>query len=45
LQLHSKIVQRENGHGNEESCKEGRKETREEGRKEEVATLNEKATR
>jgi len=39
LQLESKIVQRENSHGNEESCKEGGEETREEGHKEEVTTF------
>jgi hypothetical protein len=41
LQLHSKIVQRENSHGNEESSEEGRKESRQESRKEKVTT-NEK---
>jgi hypothetical protein len=39
LQLDSKIVQRENSHGNQESCEEGGEETREEGRKEEVTTF------
>jgi len=39
LQLDSKIVQRENSHGNQESCADGGEETREEGRIEEVTTF------
>jgi hypothetical protein len=39
LQLQSKIVQRENSHGNQESCEEGREEAGEEGCKEKVTTF------